>query len=564
MSCWDKNRALWVWFGLLFWFAALGRLGEAFEGKPNVILILLDDLGYHDLGIQGSEDVKSPNIDKLARDGVILTNGYAPHHFCGPSRSGLFSGIFPFRIGATFNAPKDYWDKTVGLPLDLEILPQTMKKAGYRTYCVGKWHLGHTAGHHPKNRGFDGFFGFLGGTWNYTLSEMYDEELDDTDYIFRGFRRVSNISYVTDDFTDAAISYIAKSRNLGEPFFLYLSYNAPHFPFVAKSSDIDPTLPEDRRQHVGMITAVDRGVQRVRDYLERVGLTEETLIIFSNDNGGHKDGAINQPLSNFKGSYREGGLRVPWFLTWPGVIEKGQTFEHPATHLDIYPTLQTLAQVAPGDRNPALVGVDLMPFVKKVGEANPSGQPHSFIIFGGPNDEGIPRGMLRENRWKLAVTRDGDNPPKLYDLQADVGERTNLAEVYPIKTARMLNDWREWNKDNIPPIHGKERAPNPLRLELLVVDNKLITTPGSPITFQATGSSIEGESVDYYWETFVPIRIDAANFRDVWTKDVASTSRRESSITITYPFPGDFIVRVNIETERWLLWKDVQIRVASE
>jgi len=543
------KKAFWIWFGSLVWFSELGA-GEAFERKPNVILILLDDLGYHDLGIQGSEDVKSPNIDKLARDGVRFTSGYAPHHFCGPSRSGLFSGIFPFRIGATFNAPKDYWDKTVGLPLDLEILPQTMKKAGYKTYCVGKWHLGHTAGHHPKNRGFDGFFGFLGGTWNYTLSEMYDEDLGDTDYIFRGFRRVPNISYATDDFTDAAMSYISKSRDAEAPFFLYLSYNAPHFPYTAKSSDIDPTIPEDRRQHVGMITAVDRGVQRVRDHLEQLGLTEETLIIFTNDNGGHKDGAINQPLSNFKGSYREGGLRVPWFLTWPGVIEKGQTFKKLATHLDIYPTLQNLAQVPLGDRNPALVGADLMPFIKKVGEDIPSGNPHSFIIFGGPNDEGISRGMLRENRWKLAVTRDGENPPKLYDLQNDVGERTNVADLYPIKTARMLNDWREWNKDNIPPNHGKERVPNPLRLELTVVDNKLITDPGSPITFQATGFSIENESVDYHWETFTPVRIDAANFRNVWTKDVISTERRASSITITYPYPGDYIVRANIETQR--------------
>ncbi|KAJ8900997.1 hypothetical protein NDN08_004859 [Rhodosorus marinus] len=174
----EDEEDCWIWLVLFGWFAALGP-GEAFEGKPNVILIVLDDLGYHDLGIQGSEDVKSPNIDKLATDGVRFTDGFAPNHFCGPSRSGLFSGTYPFRIGAAFNTPKDYCDKTVGLPVDVEILPKTMKKAGYRTYCVGKWHLGHTTDHHPKNRGFDGFFGFLGDSWNYTLSEMYDEELDD-------------------------------------------------------------------------------------------------------------------------------------------------------------------------------------------------------------------------------------------------------------------------------------------------------------------------------------------------------------------------------------------------
>ncbi|KAJ8901000.1 hypothetical protein NDN08_004862 [Rhodosorus marinus] len=559
------KRTFWIWLVLFGWFTALGP-GEAFEGKPNVILIVLDDLGYHDLGIQGSEDVKSPNIDKLATDGVRFTDGYAPHHFCGPSRSGLFSGTYPFRIGAAFNAPKDYWDKTVGLPLDVEILPQTMKKAGYRTYCVGKWHLGHTADHHPKNRGFDGFFGFLGGSWNYTLSEIYDEELDDFDYMYRGFQRVEGITYATDDFTDAAISYISKSRRLEEPFFLYLAYNAPHAPFTAKISDLDLSIPEDRIQHVGMITAVDRGVRRIRAYLEQIGLTEETLIIFSNDNGGHADGANNEPLKSFKSSYRDGGLRVPWFLTWPGVIDREQTFSCAVTHLDIYPTLQNLAQVPLDDRNPALVGVDLMPFIKKVGEDDPvnSGHPHSFIAFGGPDDEGISRGVLREGPWKLLVSRDGVTPPKLYNLVADIGEKTNLAGVYPIKTARMLNDWREWNRDNIPPVYARERAPNPLRLELSVVENKLTTTPGFPISFQATGSSTEGESVDYYWETFVPSRIYAANFRDVWTKGVTSTGRRQSSIAITYPFAGDYIVRVNIETERWVLWKDVQIEVTSD
>uniref|UniRef100_A0A7S2ZJ10 Sulfatase N-terminal domain-containing protein n=1 Tax=Rhodosorus marinus TaxID=101924 RepID=A0A7S2ZJ10_9RHOD len=567
MSCWDKNRALWVWFGLLFWFAALGRLGEAFEGKPNVILILLDDLGYHDLGIQGSEDVKSPNIDGLARDGVRFTDGYASHSFCGPSRSGLLSGIHPFRIGTAFNAPKDYSDKTVGLPLDLEILPQTMKKAGYETYCVGKWHLGHTAGHHPKNRGFDGFFGFLGGRWNYTASREYNPVLDEYNYMYRGFRRVSDITYVTDDFTQAAVGYMHRAnRVLKKPFFLYLAYNAPHAPYIAKTGDLDLSIAEDRRVHVGMITAVDRGVRRIRRTLEELGVTEETLIIFTNDNGGHAAGANNEPLNNFKSSYREGGLRVPWFLTWPGVVEKGQTIRKMVTHLDIYPTLQNLAHVPPEDRNPALAGVDLMPFIKKVGEdirVN-NGLPHSSIAFGGPDDEGVSRGVLREGPWKLLVTRDGVNPPLLYHLDADIRERTNLAALYPTKTARMLNDWRRWNSDNIPPVHARERAPNPLRLELSVVDNKLITSPGSPITFQATGSSTEGESVDYYWETFEPIRVDEANFRDVWTEGVTSTGQHQSSITITYPFAGDYIVRVNIETERWVLWKDVQIQVSLE
>ncbi|KAJ8908602.1 hypothetical protein NDN08_005307 [Rhodosorus marinus] len=554
-------RFVGVWLGLCL---ALVGFGVCQEEKPNVIVILVDDLGYKDLGVQGSDDVKSPHIDKLARDGVILTNGYAPHHFCGPSRAGLFSGIWPFRIGAAFNAPKDYWDNRVGLPLGYKTIPETMQEAGYNTYCVGKWHLGHTPSHHPKNRGFNGFFGFLKGSWNYLVSEMYDSALDDYDYIYKGFKRVNDIEYVTDSFTDAAIGYIAQAKRVEKPFFLYLSYNAPHGPLLSLSSDRDPTVSPDRRSYAAMITSLDRGVRRIRGYLESAGLTENTVIIFSSDNGGHKHGAINEPLRDMKGSYYEGGLRVPWYITWPGTLQGGQVFNKMATHLDIYPTLENLAGVADINKNPDLVGVDLIPFFRKVGQSTPeaSGPPHSFITFGGPDNLGVSRGMIRQGRWKVLIPNDkGILKPKLYDLTADVSETTDIADEKPLKTQRLFNEWVEWNAKNILPVYGKSRAPNPLRLELFVAGDQLVTTPGMPISFEATGSSIQGDTVAYFWETFIPVRVDEAIFRDIWTDGVTSTSRSASSISITYPSPGDYIVRVNIQTERWLLWKDVQIQV---
>ncbi|KAJ8901152.1 hypothetical protein NDN08_005012 [Rhodosorus marinus] len=551
-------RLISIWLGL---WVALVWLGECQQDKPNVIVILVDDLGYNDLGVQGSDDVKSPHIDKLARDGVILTDGYAPHSFCGPSRSGLFSGIWPFRIGAAFNAPKDYWDNRVGLPLEYKTIPETMQEAGYKTYCVGKWHLGHSPGHHPKNRGYNGFFGFLKGSWNYLRSQEYDPELDDYDYIYRGFDRVNDIEYITDNFTDAAIGYIAKAKRLEKPFFLYLSYNAPHAPLISLPSDRDPTVSPDRRSYVAMIKSLDRGVERIRGYLEKAGLTENTVIMFSSDNGGHKHGAINEPLRDIKGSYYEGGLRVPWYITWPGTLQSGQTFKKLATHLDIYPTLENLAGVPENRKNPDLVGVDLIPFFRKVGQSAPeaSGPTHPFIAFGGPNPEGISRGMIRQGRWKAVIH--STEEPELYDLRSDIGETTNIADNRPVKMQRLLNEWTEWNSKNIRPVYNRTRAPNPLRLQLSVVGDQLVTMTGMPISFEAIGSSIQGEAVTYFWETFIPVRVDEAIFRDVWTDGVTSTSRTASSISITYPSPGDYIVRVNIQTERWLLWEDVQIQV---
>ncbi|KAJ8900995.1 hypothetical protein NDN08_004857 [Rhodosorus marinus] len=554
-----------VFFSFLFYCAVwIGVWGlVASLPQPNVILILVDDLGYKDLGIQGSEDVKSPNIDKLATDGVRFTDGYAPHHFCGPSRSGLLSGIGPFRYGASLNAPKSYWDKTIGLPLDLEIMPETVKKAGYRTYCIGKWHLGHTAGHHPKNRGFDKFFGFLKGSWNYKVSKMYDPQLKDYDYIYREFNKVNNISYVTDDFTDAALAYINNAKRKKQPFFMYLSYNAPHGPFLTLKEDLDPNVPEDRRTHVAMIKSLDRGVGKIRNYLIEQGMEKDTVFFFSNDNGGHKKGAINDPLNNYKGSYREGGMRVPWFMTWPGTIAQGQVVSKIVSHLDIYPTLESLAQVPAEHRNPDLEGKNILPYIKFVGQDAPekNGEIHPYLAFGGPHKDGTDRGMIRSGMWKLIVNNATESRIQLYNLMDDIGESTNIANEHPNRVESMLRTWNTWNVRNVPPSYPKTREPSPLRLELSVVGDVRETTTGSPVSFEASGTHKDGGVIKYLWEAFIPSQVDKALFRDVWRGGVESTSREESSITITFKDPGSYTVRVNVETERWVEWEDVEINV---
>ncbi|KAJ8901126.1 hypothetical protein NDN08_004986 [Rhodosorus marinus] len=536
----------------LAWLSVLG-IGLCAD-KPNVIFILVDDIGWADLGIHGSKDVKSPHIDELARDGVQLTDAYAPHHFCFPSRVGLMTGIHPFVLGMSKNPPRSLDDKIIGMRLGYETMPETLKKSGYRTYCIGKWHLGSTPGHHPLNRGYDKFFGFLPGSFNYKLAKMRSGP--DYDYIYDDFTRVKKITYLTDDFTDAALRYLNDAKKKKKPFFMYVSYNAPHAPFLSLKTDRDPNVSKARQPHVAMIKAIDRGVGKIRAALKELGMEDDTMVMFSSDNGGHEKGAINKPFTEFKGSYQEGGLRVPWFITWPGVIKKGQKMKKIVNHLDIYPTLQKLAKTAKKDRNPKIQGEDIMPYITKVGKSKPEdrGQPHSWLAFGG-----IRRGMIRKGFWKVALGFDGI---KLYNLKDDAGEKKDLSNKFPDRKRSLLRIWNKWNKNNILPLFEEgKKDKNPLQLKL--VAKKKSTKAGGQLAFKAKGSAPKGEKIRYQWETYQAGDSDEVLFRDVWVDGLKSSSRRQKNITIRFPKTGTYIVRVNIETDRFLMDKEVKINVSK-
>ncbi|MFH5803344.1 sulfatase-like hydrolase/transferase [Alienimonas sp. DA493] len=352
--------------------AAVGRADE----RPNVVLIFCDDLGYADVGFNGGEDVKTPNLDALAAGGTVCSSGYVAHPFCGPSRMALMAGRYPHLFGGPYNLPnagegiEEY--NRLGLPPGETTVATTLQTAGYRTGVVGKWHMGIDAPYHPNARGFDEFYGFLGGGHAYFPNRyrpIYERQKANgaqtfNDYILpleRNGEEVRETEYLTDAFSREAAKFVTESAAGDAPFFLYLSYNAPHTPLEAKD---DLALfghieDEDRRTYATMVYAVDRGVGELVAALREADEFENTLIVFLSDNGGKLGaGADNTPLKQGKGSVYEGGVRVPMLWHQPGVVPAGRVYEHPVSAIDFYPTFARLAEADVPASQP-LEGVDV-------------------------------------------------------------------------------------------------------------------------------------------------------------------------------------------------------------
>jgi arylsulfatase B len=293
--------------------------------KPNLLVILVDDLGYADLGCQGCKDIPTPNIDTLARNGIRFTDGYVSSPYCSPSRAGLLTGRYPQRFGHELNTPGRRQD--LGLPRTEVTLADRLKACGYATGIVGKWHLGVGGQFHPLRRGFDEFFGFaheghfyVGPHYqgDYTSSLRDKEpEYDKLNPILRGTERVDEKEYLTEAFTREALAFIDRHRD--QPFFLYLAYNAVHSPMQALPRYMDrfPTIADKKRGvFAAMLAAVDDGVGALLNKLRHVGIEEQTLIFFLSDNGGPTAEltSSNRPLRGFKGEVLEGGIRVPFVV----------------------------------------------------------------------------------------------------------------------------------------------------------------------------------------------------------------------------------------------------------
>ena len=408
--------------------------------KPNVIIILTDDQGYGDVGFNGSTDLKTPHLDRLAYDGVRFPAGYVTHPYCSPSRAALMAGRMQQRFGHEHNPQNSFLDHSQGIPESEILLPARLKTAGYATSLIGKWHLGHAAPFHPLNRGFDEFFGMLGGGFNY-----YGTPSKDGETIMHGHDSVpaKDITYLTDDFTDAAVDFIQRHRQ--KPFFLYLAYNAPHAPDQATPKYLErfPNLNGKRKIYAAMVSAVDDGVGRVMAELKAQGIDNHTLVFFLSDNGGRAGVANNGPLRGLKGRTYEGGVRVPFAARWPEHLPSGIEYTHPVSSLDIHATALALAGVADqfADRTD---GVNLIPFVDGT---NPNA-PHDIIHWrvGGGWDF-----ALREGNYKLA--KPGFSPRvELYDLSTDIGEQHDLTDELPDVKNRLLEKHIEWDATNVPPL----------------------------------------------------------------------------------------------------------------
>ncbi|SDE57618.1 sulfatase-like hydrolase/transferase [Cellulophaga baltica] len=444
---------------------------------PNILFILCDDLGYADVGFNGSTDITTPNLDQLAQDGSILTSAYVAHPFCGPSRAALLTGRYPHTIGSQFNLPANGASTGKGITAQEQFISVPMQEAGYYTGAIGKWHLGETTAYHPNNRGFDDFYGFLAGGHKYFPEEyrqQYKRQKEAgakiiNDYVLpleHNGTTLQENEYLTDAFSREASRFIREAKNKNKPFFLYLAYNAPHVPLEAKKEDLDKFKhieDKDRRTYAAMVYAIDRGVGSIVKNLKKTGQFENTLIIFLSDNGGHTGhGANNFPLTGRKGDTWEGGYRVPMFFHWPNKVPKGQKFDFPVSSLDFYPTLNYLAG-ATIPENKILDG-------KNIWEAFTSNQnPHDKeTLFAMRHREGYTDVAARQNDWKAVKVH--QEPWKLYNITNDISEKTDLSTEQPAILEKLVTETENWSKTHTEPLWF-----DPLYLEQMWNDSTMAT-----------------------------------------------------------------------------------------
>ncbi len=411
--------------------------GPAPPGRPNVVLVLADDLGFADLGVHGATDVRTPHIDSIAARGVRFTDAYVPGCVCSPTRAGLLTGRYPQRFGHERNLRHPF-PPGAGLPVGEKTLADCLKAVGYATGIVGKWHLGIESAFFPLARGFDEFFGFLYGDHSYL-----DWDAEPGNPVYRQDQPVVESTYLTDAFTREAVSFIDRHRD--GPFFLYLAYSAPHDPLEAPQAYLDrfPAIADPRRRtFAAMLSALDDGVGAVLDRLRVHGIEDETLVIFLSDNGGipAENTSRNDPFRGQKGHLYEGGIRVPFLAQWPGRFPAARIETRPVSALDLFTTaLAAAGGSPPGDR--IIDGVNLLPYLDG---SNP-GAPHRILFwkYGSP-------AAVRKGAWKLVKV--GSNPSQLFDLASDPGEQTDLAASRPDVVAELEADLAVWKAELVPPL----------------------------------------------------------------------------------------------------------------
>ncbi len=426
--------------------------------RPNILIILSDDQGWGDVGFNGCTDIPTPNLDALASDGVVMTQGYASHPYCSPSRAGLLTGRYQQMFGHENNIPYENTSADDGLPVGEVLISETMQKAGYHTCAIGKWHLGDSAQFWPTNQGFDDWFGFVGGG----LSYWGDTGRKGPEHGVRRNGKVipqNELSYLTDDFSDEAVRYIDQYSMDDKPFFIYLAYNAPHSPLHATNEYLEVMKhQEDGRRAVygAMVYAMDKGIGTVIDKLKETGEYDNTLIFFYSDNGGALNGASSQPYRGHKGMLFEGGIRVPFLVSWPSQLSKGLKYEKPISALDIYPTiLEASGAVYSGYQT--LDGVDLIPFLK--GEDNAI--PHEDLYW--RYSDGAGR-AVRQGDFKL-IWSGYKQEYLLFNLASDPYEHLNLAQKMPEKVAELTSLFNKWNQRTVPAKWYDPHAENVLKEE---------------------------------------------------------------------------------------------------
>lgn len=397
--------------------------------KPNIILILVDDMGYADLSCYSdAKEVSTPNIDEIARAGIRFTDGYVSGLQCAPTRAGLLSGKYQQRFGFYSNRP----GALEGYFLPQITMPQVLKESGYRTGMIGKWHLGrYKVEEHPYRRGFDEYYGFLPGMRGYLAPARNSQLMRNGEYVEEDF------GYLTDFLNREAVDFV--DRNSGkEPFFLYVAYNAPHYPLEAKEEHLKRynTGNRDRDKQLAMMTSVDEGVGMLIESLKEKGIYENTMLVFLNDNGGEtKRGASNGPLRGGKNELYEGGPRVPFMVSWPAKIKAGQVSSTPVTSLDLFATFVDMAAGAMPEGK-VFDSKSMLPIF--FGE---SAQPNHETLFWQQRKHSW---GLRHGDWKMIENKNGI---ELYDLKKDLSEKNNLSLEFPKVVEKLKGLYAEWDQE---------------------------------------------------------------------------------------------------------------------
>jgi arylsulfatase A-like enzyme len=419
--------------------------------RPNIVFILSDDLGYGDLGCMGSTDIKTPNIDRIAAEGVKFSNFYANAPVCTPTRAGFMTGRWQQRFGLEFafgyqveqsRRVNGAWVPEpdihgLGLPLTETTIADRLKAAGYATGAFGKWHLGYRDEYNPTKRGFDEYFGELLGHADYYRHKYFDG----TPALRDGLKPVQREGYFTDLVNERAVKFVRDHAR--HPFFLYVPHLAVHAPFQPPDAPNTPMVTREtmlhgsRAAYKAMLERVDRGVGEILAELERQGVADNTLVVFSADNGGER-WSSSGPLFHHKATLWEGGIRVPCLMRWPARLPRGKVTSQMGITMDLHATFLALAGVTPPREKP-LDGIDLIPLLA----ANAILQERTF--YWRMDRSNRKQRAIRQGRWKYL--NDGNTMDLLFDLEADIGERTNLGYRQPAVLARLKSALAAWEAE---------------------------------------------------------------------------------------------------------------------
>ena len=413
---------------------------------PNIIIIYADDMGWGDVGYHGVDDILTPNIDKLAEDGVYFTQGYVSSSICSPSRCGLLAGVYQQRFTNGQNSRDE--DPNIKLFKKQKMLPEILKPAGYYSGIIGKWHLGADESLRPNQRGWDEFYGFLNGSHSFFKAEKKFTRIREYWPIFRNNEMVDYEGYTTEVFTDEAIDFMERNNpdKTGNPFCLYLAYNAVHFPWEVPDKYIERVShikSKQRRLFAGMTLAMDDGIGKVLAELENQGLTENTVVFFISDNGSPQgqmgDMSSTGPFRGWKGDCLEGGIRIPFIIKWPGQIKPGTHYDQPVTNLDVLPTIASFIDLK-NIKKYGFDGVNLLPYLND--EEKKDQRPHETLYWKRGKDIAI-----RHGDWKL-VLEDHNAPADtmLFNLSIDKGERVDVYQDNPEKVNELRALFKKWEQ----------------------------------------------------------------------------------------------------------------------